>query len=498
VSDNQHQSPVGGKPSLSLIVLKEFYRLLLLALSVFFLYYLVANSNIFVMEDTSKEITIKIILLIVGILIAAFITKLLDVFLWESFQEKKKIARIPNLLKQGVNVMVYMAALFIVLKLVFQVSIGGLLTATGVLGVVVGLALKEIISDIFAGIIISLDRTVKIGDWVKLELRANSEKVGCIADMNWRSVHLVTAENILVIVPNSLISNSLISNLSRPDHNKEMELTINFDFEVSSDRVIRVIGAALFQTKEILQDPEPKVRIGKVSHLGVEYKVKYWIDVSSIGPGKARGAVLKNVMHNLSQAGMTMSYPKSDVYNAAMPARNLDIRKDRFELLKRVDLFNSLSQEEIAILASDLKEMDVKKGQFIIRIGEPGSSMYILVEGLLNVMIIDPKDHTEMNVAQVIPGSFFGEMSLLTGEPRSASVWGVCDSVLFEIPKASITELLAHNPEIAETFSHKIMEMKLKNEYVSEHRHDADREERKDKLKTGILAKIKNFFNLSG
>ena len=95
-----------------------------MALSVFFLYYLVANSNIFVMEDTSKEITIKIILLIVGILIAAFITKLLDVFLWESFQEKKKIARIPNLLKQGVNVMVYMAALFIVLKLVFQVSIG--------------------------------------------------------------------------------------------------------------------------------------------------------------------------------------------------------------------------------------------------------------------------------------------------------------------------------------------------------------------------------------
>ena len=232
MSDNQHQSPVGGKPSLSLIVLKEFYRLLLLALSVFFLYYLVANSNIFVMEDTSKEITIKIILLIVGILIAAFITKLLDVFLWESFQEKKKIARIPNLLKQGVNVMVYMAALFIVLKLVFQVSIGGLLTATGVFGVVVGLALKEIISDIFAVIIISLDMTVNIGDWVKLELRANSEKVGCIADMNWRSVHLVTAENILVIVPNSLISNSLISNLSRPDHNKEMELTINFDFEV--------------------------------------------------------------------------------------------------------------------------------------------------------------------------------------------------------------------------------------------------------------------------
>ncbi len=497
MSENSNDSSVGENPSHSLIILKEFYRLLLLALCVFFLYWLVANSNIFMMENTIKEITIKIIFLIVGLLIAAFIIKLLNVFLWESYQIKQKVARIPNLLKQGVNVMVYTATIFIVLKLVFQVSIGGLLTATGVLGVVVGLALKEIISDIFAGIIISLDRTVKIGDWVRLELRANSEKVGYIADMNWRSVHLITADNILIIVPNSMISNSLISNLSRPDHNKEMELTINFDFEVSSDRVIRVISAALFQTKEILQDPEPKARISKVSHLGVEYKVKYWIDVSSIGPGKARGCVLKNVMHNLSQAGMTMSYPKSDVYNASMPVRNLDIRKDRFELLRRIDLFNSLSPDEIAILAFGLKEIDLKKGQFIIRIGEPGSSMYILVEGLLNVVIIDPKDNTEMNVAQLIPGSFFGEMSLLTGETRSASIWGVCDSVLFEIPKESITELFAHNPEIAETFSHKITEMKLKNEYASRHKHDADNEQSKNKLKTSILSKIKNFFNLS-
>jgi small-conductance mechanosensitive channel len=497
MSENPNQSSVRKNTPLPLIVLKEFYRLLLLALSVFFLYYLIADSSIFGMENARKEITIKIILLVAGLLIATFITKILNIFLWESYQEKQKVVRIPNLLKQGVNVIVYTATIFIVLKLVFQVSISGLLTATGAMGVVVGLALKEIISDIFAGIIISLDRTVKLGDWVKLEIRANSEKIGFIADMNWRSVHLITSENVLIIVPNSLISNSLISNLSMPDHNKEMELTINFDFEVSSDRVIRVINAALFQTKEILQDPEPKVRISKVSYLGVEYKVKYWIEVSSIGPGKARGCVLKNVMYNLSQAGMTMSYPKSDVFTATMPVRNLDIRKDRFELLRRIDLFNSLSPDEIAILAAGLKEIDLKKGEFIIRIGESGSSMYILVEGLLNVVIIDPKDNTEINVAQLKPGSFFGEMSLLTGEPRSASIWGVCDSVLFEISKDSITELLAHTPEIAETFSHKITEMKLKNEYVFLHKHDAEKEHSQDKLETSILSKIKKFFNLS-
>jgi small-conductance mechanosensitive channel len=497
VSENPNHSSVSKNISLPLIILKEFYRLLLLALSIFFFYYLIANSNIFDMGNTVKEITIKFIFLGVGLLIATFIIKILNVFLWESYQEKRTVVRIPNLLRQGVNLMVYTATIFIVLKLVFRVSITGLLTATGALGVVVGLALKEIISDIFAGIIINLDRTVKIGDWIKLEIRANSEKIGCIADMNWRSVHLVTPENVLLIVPNSLISNSLISNLSMPDHNKEMELTLNFDFDVPSERVIRVINAALLQTKEILQSPEPKTRISKVSSLGVEYKVKYWIKVSSIGPGKARGCVLKSVMYNLSQAGMTMSYPKSDVFTAAMPVRNLDIREDRFELLRKIDLFSLLSSDEIAKLAFGLKEIELKKDEFIIRLGEAGSSMYILVEGLLNAVIIDPKDNTETNVAQLKPGSYFGEMSLMTGEPRSASICAVCDSVLFEVSKESISELLAHNPEIAETFSQKITGMKLKNEYISTHKHDSEKEPSQQELTTNILSKIKKFFNLS-
>ena len=169
MSEKPNQSPVGKNTrSLPGIILKEFYRLLLLALSVFFLYYLIADSNIFDMENSRKEMTIKIILLVTGLLIATFIAKILNLFLWESYEEKKKVVRIPNLLKQGVNAIVYAATIFIVLKLVFQVSITGLLTATGALGVVVGLALKEIISDIFAGIIISLDKSIRIGDWVKL------------------------------------------------------------------------------------------------------------------------------------------------------------------------------------------------------------------------------------------------------------------------------------------------------------------------------------------
>jgi len=499
MSENQNHSSVDKMAPLPLVVImvKEFYLLILLALPIFFLYYFIANFNIFGMESTVKGISIDIIFLVVGFLIAVSITKMLKIFLWKSYHDNRKVTPVPNLLKQGVNLIVYAVALFAVLKLVFNVSITALLTATGAMGFVVGLALKEIISDLFSGIIISMDRTVRIGDWIKLEIRSNSEKVGCIVDMNWRSVRLVTAENILIIVPNSLISNSLVSNLSLPDQNKEMELTINFDFDVSSERVIRVVNAALCQTKEILQDPEPITVISKVSSLGVEYKVKYWVEMLSVGLGKAKSCVLQNVMYNLSQAGMTMSYPKSDVFTATMPVRNLDIREDRVELLRKIELFSLLSSTEIAKLAFDLKEILLKKEEYIVRSGESGSSMYILVEGLLNAMIIDPKDNTEIIVAQLKPGSFFGEMSLMTGETRSASICAVCDSVLFEVSKENISELLGHNPDIAEFFSRKISGMKLRNEDIFVHKHDSEKEHSHDELADSILSKIRKFFNLS-
>ncbi|MEI7672932.1 MAG: cyclic nucleotide-binding domain-containing protein, partial [Deltaproteobacteria bacterium] len=182
---------------------------------------------------------------------------------------------------------------------------------------------------------------------------------------------------------------------------------------------------------------------------------------------------------------------------ATMPVRNLDIREDRVELLRKIDLFSLLSSSEIAKLAFDLREILLKKDEYIVRTGESGSSMYIMVEGLLNAMIIDPKDNTEIIVAQLKPGGFFGEMSLMTGEARSASICAVCDSVLFEVSKESVSELLDHNPDIAEFFSKKISGMKLRNEHIFIDKHDSEKEHSPDELADSILSKIRKFFNLS-
>ncbi len=333
------------KPKLALVFLKEFYRVFLLGLSVFFAYFLVSQSQIFSLENTAKDWTLRIIYLAAALLAATIFIKSLNVFFWEGYRERKKLPKVPDLLRQGLNVIVYGATTLFVLQTVFQVSVSGLLTATGAMGVVIGLALKEMISDVFSGLILSLDRTIKMGDYVRIESRFAEPKIGAVAQMNWRTVHIHTPENVLVVVPNTFLTNNIITNLSEPGDKKEFELLFTFDFDVAPERIIRVLNSALYQTKEIVQEPgyEPKTRTSRVNGTGVEYKVKYWLVPSRCGPGKARNFVINNVLYCLNQAGLQLSYPKSDVFNAELPTRNLDIREDRIALLGKIELFSSLS-----------------------------------------------------------------------------------------------------------------------------------------------------------
>ncbi|MEI6386606.1 MAG: mechanosensitive ion channel family protein [Spirochaetota bacterium] len=491
-------APEPEKPKLPFVLLKEFYRVFLLGLSVFFAYFLVSRSQIFSMENTVRDWAIRIIYLLAALLAATIFIKSLNVFFWEGYREKKKLPKVPNLLRQGLNVIVYGATTLFVLQTVFQVSVSGLLTATGAMGVVIGLALKEMISDVFSGLMLSLDRTIKIGDYVRIESRPAEPKVGVIAQMNWRTVHLHTPENVLVVIPNTFLTANIITNLSEPSDTKEFELMFTFDFDVSSERIIRVLNSALYQTTQILQDPEhePKTRISRVNGTGVEYKVKYWLIPSKCGPGKARNFVINNVLYCLNQSGLQLSYPKSDVFNAGMPTRNLDIREDRIGLLGKIELFDELTHEEIAGVSMGIIERKVKKGDFIVRMGEEGNSMFLLVEGLLNVIILDKACETEVKVAMLKSGNYFGEMSLLTGEPRSASISAFCDSLLFEIPKDSITKILRDNPCVVEAFSSKIAENKLRNETALANKTPEEKEKTKKDLSSSILGRIMNFFRL--
>src|SRR5678815_3044213 len=141
--------------------------------------------------------------------------------------------------------------------------------------------------------------------------------------------------------------------------------------------------------------------------------------------------------------------------------------------LKNVKLFAELSPDSLAKLGSCLKVAEFPPAEVIVREGAPGVSMYIIKSGLVEIRKKDPATGIDFLVAQLSQGAAVGEMSLLTGRPRSATVMTVQPTVVFMLTRADFRNLVTHHPEISLGLAH-IMAERLEEatkqvgiEYVS-------------------------------
>lgn len=393
--------------------------------------------------------------------LAYLFNRLLGVVLWEPLHKRVPV---PRLIRDVVAVLIYALALTGVVSAVFEKPVGPFWAASGAGAIVIGLALRNVIMDIFIGLAVNFDRPFEIGDFIQV---ANGVS-GRVVELNWRTTRLVTPENNLVVIPNGKLGDMVLTNFSKPSIPGEMAVTLLLDFDVDSDRALRVLNAALCSvagTSGVQEIPAPKARIRSLTPQGVEYKLIYNIDPRIAGPGKARHAVWKAVLDQLHRAGLQPATPKQDVFQDTRPQRQFDIRslKDRGAILARVELFKGLSEDERTQLCEHLQERFFNEGSVVIQRGAPGDSMFILIEGLLNVMISLREGEPESRVARLQAGQFFGEMSVLTGEARSVTITAATDSLAFEIGKDALADLVRRRPEIAETLGKVVAARKLRN-----------------------------------
>ena len=461
----------------------------------------------FGLEAIERGIDILGYVVQIGIWLASafLINRLLGVFFWELVVERTMGGPIPRLIKDVVAGLIFLTALSGIVGFVFGLDITGIWATSGALGIVVGFALRSMILDIASGIAVGIDRPYKLGDWIQLHLR-NRELfiVGRVDEINWRTTRLETTDNNLVIIPNSLMGQTIVTNFMKPDTTSRLEVYLTLDLNVSSERVLRVLGAAARAVcvgdgegkGKPLESPRPKVRITKVNTIGVEYRIRYWVVPADCSPNKSRHIVVSSVLEHLRQAGLALAYPKRDIFTTEMPSRQLDGHspEDLKALFGRVELFQDLDDKELTLLVSHVEERRYRSGERLIRRGAEGDSMFVLVEGLVYVFADINSDDSEVKVAQIVPGQFFGEMSLLTGEARSATITAASDAVAYEISKNAMAELLSHRPELAEQLSTIIAERKLRNQLASERSTTLDQIERKSSVAGQVLAGIRSFF----
>jgi small-conductance mechanosensitive channel/CRP-like cAMP-binding protein len=431
---------------------------------------------------------------------AFLLNRLLAVFLWDMAVARTLGAPVPRLLKDVVGAIIYLIGITGILAFVFKQSVTGIWATSGVVGIVLGFALQSLILDVFTGLAINVDRPYRIGDWIMLHGRQKDlHIVGNVMEMNWRTTRLRTAHNNMVVVPNSVIGTTVITNFMQPQPRSRLELYFTLDFGVPSERAVRVLTAAvravLGGPGGPLEEPKPSIRIKQISELGVEYRVRYWVLPADLSPNKSRHIVITSILNHLQQAGLSLAYPKRDAFHSAMPQRHLDSTShaDRRALLSRVELLEALSAEELDSLTSRIETRRFGEGETLIRRGDAGESMFVLVEGL--VYVFADNEGTEIKVAQIVPGQFFGEMSMLTGEARSATVTAASDTVTYEITKEHMSALLTARPVLMEHMSQIVAARKLRNVQALEKATHQEQQEEKTTMARQVMARMKAFFS---
>lgn len=425
-----------------------------------------------------KSTTINFLFSLLYLTLAWLINTLLNIFLWHHIAIKYGLDKVPKVLKTGISVFLYLSVFIFIVSNVYNKPINTLLAATGAMGLLVGIALQSSLQSVFNSIFLNIEKNLKIGDIIFLY--GNVENEVEVLDFTWRSTILKDGLGNILVIPNNLISSIPFKRCSSFRKRYCFSLFINISFSVlSHEKSKRLLEVALKSNPDILSDPPVDILINDVTDKAIKYELRYWIIPTRSSPAKVKHDLYTAINHYLSIYSLE---PKTDATPSIKTA------------LHHVSLFSNFSDEELDFLVEQIKSHTYAKDEKIIQAGEAGSSMYIIAEGLLAVSIKSTAKDSDIFVTKLTPGMFFGELSLFTGEPRSATIITLTEAVVYEITKEVMLSLVAKNPKITSIISEKMAEIHVMNTQKQQEFSNQELKNTKNKFAALLFEKIKKWF----
>ncbi|HEX4573019.1 MAG TPA: mechanosensitive ion channel family protein, partial [Dongiaceae bacterium] len=210
--------------------------------------------------------------------------------------------REAKLLQDIIAGVIYLAAFFAIIAYVFNLPIRGLLATSGAIAIILGLALQSSLGDVFSGLVLSFSRPYRPGDWVRFEGGAQ----GRVIEMNWHATHLLTTEQDLAIMPNSMIVKAKIVNLSAPSDIHGMAVSVALTADAPPAAGIPIIEHAILNARQILSMPKPWITVKSIYADVIVYGVTFFIaDLSS--STAAQNELLDLVYRHVSAAGLSLA-----------------------------------------------------------------------------------------------------------------------------------------------------------------------------------------------
>jgi len=361
---------------------------------------------------------------------------------------------LPRIFQDLLGVVLMTGATVGVLVSVFDQSMSGFWAASGAIGVVLGLALRPIILDFFSGPGINLEHAYSIGDYVSISTNRGEPIKGWIEEIQWRTLRIRTRDGFIVIVPNSELATSAVTNYALPRPESRFHLEVRLDVDVPTDRALRILRSAAHEATGLPDGPQrspaPDVLIWSAGDSGVLYRIRFWLDPARLSSDTATHVVWICVLQQLAKAGLSLAQPRETVFLARLPrdASGVHSVEDRVAFLRRVALFERFPDASLRWLATETVLRLIRPGQVLVRAGDPGDSMFLIAEGCVRVMSAPSGDTAPIELATLQAGQVVGERSLLTGEPRSASVHAVTECLVLEITRTSLSLLIEREPDL--------------------------------------------------
>lgn len=428
--------------------------------------------------------------LAIGIAAALVLTRLLDYVLFEVAFRLRRKAAAPALLRQIVSLLVFGVAVAVLFRLILGVQLTGMIATSAVLSVVIGLALQDTLGNLFSGLALHLEKSVQVGDMVR-----TGDTLGTVEELSWRAMKLRTMEGNVLLVPNSIASRERLEVYPRPGRPIARTLEVGLEYDLPPARGREALEAAGRDLAGIASYPEPTAYVKSFGDFSITYELRYWLE------DYARfleldSQIRERVWYRLSRENIPIAFPLIRQWQWSAGPLTPTSRRDAVEAaISNVDLFALLSDEARGRVATGARERRFAAGEMIVREGDRGSSMFIVESGRLGVSAHGTVGQSQ-KLAVLEAGSAFGEVSLLTGDPRTATVRALTESTLLEIDKSTLSPILRENPSIVGMLELTMQERRKRASDALEAARGGETDRTEDR--TPLRLRIARFFGIGG
>ena len=398
------------------------------------------------LEIERESVSVRLVETALWVSLVYAVLLVFNVVVFENAAKESWRSRAPKLFQDLIRLLLVVIGAAIVLSVVWRQDLGGLVAALGVGSIVLGLALQETLGNLMSGIALFFERPFSVGDFISV-----GDKRGRVMEVSWRSVHLRTVENNLLVLPNSALARDTITNYSQPSEQQMLRLSFGFGLDAPPNVVKSMLLEVAREIPQVLKMPEPYAVACEVLADRIRYEARLTIEDGRYLP-QVIDSFTSAVWYAARRAGVALPLPHAVELQvrdtAADPSGE---QQETAALLSGAEGIRVLPDAAIARLAASCDRVLFGAGEQLLAAGEISRNVYVITAGEALGTYADETGK---------PGSIrfgaqevLGVTSLARAQASDTQVVAVTDVAALRIPSDIVAQALHEHPALSNQFA---------------------------------------------